>query len=398
MALFWKQEVALSVLSSCDNYIETSITYKAKTFITHFIYGEPDHSKRKERAEGTFGDFRVFLSQCDLYDVPYSGNPLSWRGVRYSHLVHCRLDRALSNGLWADLFPYSRSLYLEFEGSDHRPLLSLLEPHMKKKRGIFRYDRSLNENEEIKVIIEKAWNSSSRATVEQRISTCRREISRWNHKHQQNSQKIIKEEKQKLEEAMSSSVLNQEVIAEINQKLKSAYQKEEEYWRQRSRTLWLALGDRNSGYFHAVTRGRRTINKLAVIEDNEGTAISSNCVDIVNQAIQPCITPETNEVLITDPSPEEIKEALFSINPDKAPGPDGFSACFFQKNWLVMGPNITTEIQEIISTGILPSSLNNTHVRLIPKVPSPKTVAEFRPIALCNVYYMIISKILTKRL
>ncbi|CAA7018492.1 unnamed protein product [Microthlaspi erraticum] len=453
--LYWKQGMELAVMSSSDNYIEAMITYKGKSFITTFVYGEPDHSKRKDvwedltaknkgrdlpwfltgdfndilnhsektggpmRAEGTFGEFRSFLSKGDLYDIPHTGNPLSWRGVRYSHLVHCRLDRSLSNGAWADIYLFSRCYYLDFEGSEHRPLLTILETNLKKKRGIFRYDRSMKDNPKITELIEKAWLSSETATVEQRIISCRREISKWNREHHLNAQKGIKEEKAKLELAMSSSSLDQGKIVEITTNLSRAYAKEEGYWRQRSRTHWLALGDKNSGYFHAITRGRRLVNKLAILEDAQGTAVyeeekivqvistyfqdifitrSSNCVETVNQAIQPCISEETNALLIADPTPEEIKAALFSINPDKAPGPDGFSACFFQKNWSVMGPQITKEVLGILSSGILPSSINETHLRLIPKVPSPKSVAEYRPIALCNVYYKIISKLLTRRL
>lgn len=66
-----------------------------------------------------------------------------------------------------------------------------------------------------------------------------------------------------LEEALSNPVANPDLIAAITLELKQAYKKEEEFWKQRSRQLWLALGDKNIGYFHAVTKGRRAINKFS---------------------------------------------------------------------------------------------------------------------------------------
>ena len=105
-----------------------------------------------------------------------------------------------------------------------------------------------------------------------------------------------------------------------------------------------------------------------------------------------------NAKLICPPTPIEVKEAIFSIHADKAPGLDGFSANFFQSNWKSVGPDIVKEIWEFFETGKLPARINETHIHLIPKVKSPRTVAEYRPIALCNVYYKIISKILTRRL
>lgn len=43
--------------------------------------------------------------------------------------------------------------------------------------------------------------------------------------------------------------------------------------------------------------------------------------------------PETvSSDLIAIPTTKEVRDALFSIHPDKAPGPDGFSSGFFRTN------------------------------------------------------------------
>ncbi|XP_048630058.1 uncharacterized protein LOC106373575 [Brassica napus] len=63
-----------------------------------------------------------------------------------------------------------------------------------------------------------------------------------------------------------------------------------------------------------------------------------------------------------------------------------------------MSHDVIKEVQEFFITGVMQRTSNETHLRLIPKVTSPKSVADYRPIALCNVCYKVISKILTKRL
>ena len=49
-------------------------------------------------------------------------------------------------------------------------------------------------------------------------------------------------------------------------------------------------------------------------------------------------------------------------------------------------------------TNTLDARFNETHVRLIPKTRGAKTVADYRPIALCSTHYKIIAKVLTSRL
>ena len=91
-------------------------------------------------------------------------------------------------------------------------------------------------------------------------------------------------------------------------------------------------------------------------------------------------------------------DALFQMGPLKAPGPDGFPARFFQRNWGLIKDDIVNAVQQFFNSGIMLDGINNTTIVLIPKIKNPQTIKDFRPISLCNVIYKIISKCLVNRL
>lgn len=184
-----------------------------------------------ERSEGSFCAFRSFLSQLDLFDIKHSGNYLSWRGKRGTHVVQCRLDRSMCNSDWAELFPFCRSQYLNFEGSDHHPLLSFLDTKKKTGKRIFRYDRRLRDNTEVQAIIKEVWETFTHLCVEARLNLCRRAICKWSKEYQMNSRKAIENLREELEEAMVNPISDDAHLHDINAKLLKAYKAEEEYWR-----------------------------------------------------------------------------------------------------------------------------------------------------------------------
>ena len=89
---------------------------------------------------------------------------------------------------------------------------------------------------------------------------------------------------------------------------------------------------------------------------------------------------------------------MFSIGGLKAPGPDGFSAIFFQNLWEICKKDLMSLVADCFRRGRVHSDVNNTLISLIPKIPNPTSLTQFIPISLCNTSYKIISKILVQRL
>lgn len=98
------------------------------------------------------------------------------------------------------------------------------------------------------------------------------------------------------------------------------------------------------------------------------------------------------------PSVLEIKEALWDLKPNKAPGIDGFQPDFFQKCWESIKHLLCKDIQKCFADKAIPSSWNQTLICLILKVSQPSEVSHLRPISLCTTLYKVLSKILVRRL
>lgn len=82
----------------------------------------------------------------------------------------------------------------------------------------------------------------------------------------------------------------------------------------------------------------------------------------------------------------------------KSPGPDGFNSTFYKQYWGIVGEAVTKEIQHAFRIGKLKSTLNHTFIALIPKSDLANRVDHFCPIALCNIVFKLITKIISNRL
>ena len=60
----------------------------------------------------------------------------------------------------------------------------------------------------------------------------------------------------------------------------------------------------------------------------------------------PQVSMEENEVLVAPFSEEEVKVAVLDMEHNKAPGPDGFSAEFYQFFWEIVKPDLMSLFHE----------------------------------------------------
>ena len=86
------------------------------------------------------------------------------------------------------------------------------------------------------------------------------------------------------------------------------------------------------------------------------------------------------------------------MHPEKASGPDGMTAIFFQHSWHIIRKDVVEMVNNFLVTRDLDPRLNITNICMIPKIEQPTRMTELRLISLCNVGYKIISKVLCQRL
>ncbi|XP_077217102.1 uncharacterized protein LOC143851527 [Tasmannia lanceolata] len=187
---------------------------------------------------------------------------------------------------------------------------------------------------------------------------------------------IIKNSLKKVQNSLTLDPANRNLINEENSlrsKLIEYSMKEEFLLKQKSRIQWLNHGDSNSKFFHTAVKSRINSNSILATRMDDGSItedhaeISNLFVNyfhrvLNNGKVQLRETPNPIRKLSTEDSisltrevtAEEIRDAVFKASRDKAPGPDGFTARFFQSFWYLIDDLMVFLKGDITSTkGIL---------------------------------------------
>jgi len=375
-------------------------------------------------------DFNKCISHSELLQVPYTGIKFSWHnGQQGTGLIQKKLDWIFGNACMFSKWPATHANFQPRSISDHSSMvLRFLQP-TNHRHSSFKFLNIWADHSDFLSIVASLWHMPITGNpMFQLTSKLRRLKPGLKNLHYQHTDHItsrVTQAKASWDAAQIAldSHPDSEDAKATERAHAAAYMQlckaEESYFKQKSRVQWLALGDRNTSFFHKSLLHRQVRNRIHNLQDDAGNIIhdqqeigklastyferllygpNSPILEDMHAIFPTTISEDSKAVAAAPITNDDIKTALFSIADNKAPGPDGYNALFFKKSWDIIKDDFTAAIRYFFSHNKLTRCVNATRVALVPKQEHPTCLNDFRPISCCNVIYKCIAKLLVTRL
>ncbi|XP_077231897.1 uncharacterized protein LOC143865141 [Tasmannia lanceolata] len=368
--------------------------------------------KRWGGADPNISDMNEFndcIEDCSLLDLRSVGQILSWNNrSRTGNLKLRRLDRALVNEEWLQVFPTSYVHYKNPGLSDHAPIIVPTSPVHNTGGKPFKFHNMWLSDTSLYEVVERAWNMKIRGNpmfkIFKKLQGTKRAIKDWNRNSFGRVDILSPQIRKTLDEIQTKVAVDPRNIrlrAEeniIQEKFNRIAKQEESLFHQKSRVNWLNLGDSNTEFFHSAMSMRRNQNQIQGIEDQNGeictepqgiadilvnhfSCLLNHNIPMIGDLPEPKhkLSSADAQDLIKLFSAEEIKEVVFKCDGNRAPGPDGFNGAFFKHFWYLIGEEVTEAIQYFFRSGNLLPAFNTTFIALIPKCSGTSSLTNSDP-------------------
>ena len=258
--------------------------------------------------------------------------------------------------------------------------------------------RQLGTHPGFQDLVRSSWHNH--IPLNQNLMQVRNSLTDWNIEHFSN---IFKRENKlwakiaRIKKCLPTQ--NNPGLLKLEKKLQKeldlTLQQEELLWYQRYREEWIALGDRNTSYYHASNLVRNKRNMIGGLKNRAGEWISdpsqleSMASEFYRHLFQakesrpgkhrprnrfPPLSEDHLRLLNSPISTDEVKKATLDMALFKAPGPDGMHAGFYQSTWDTTGISICNFVTDFFYSGIVPQGTNDTLLVPVPKAQHPESL------------------------
>ncbi|GMY22458.1 hypothetical protein FCV25MIE_17699 [Fagus crenata] len=215
------------------------------------------------------------------------------------------------------------------------------------KKFVRRFEEKWATNPDCEKLIQESWRQpvsvgSPMFQLCQKISRCRMALIDWNREVFEVNSLQVNHTLEALEALHTDNHggRHNHQIKILRDEVNMLLHQDEIHWRQRSREVWLAAGDKNTRYFHQKAKQRRGKNMVKGLLDSNGvwceeetrvgamavqyfedifSASTVSEVENTVRCIPSVVTAAMNRQLLSQFTALEIQQATFQMHPSKAP-------------------------------------------------------------------------------
>jgi hypothetical protein len=243
------------------------------------VLHQSEHVGVQERSRAQIAGFREMVDVCGFTDLGYEGR--SWtfeKKVAGGTYCRTRLDRGLANADWCCRFPEASVKHLTAAASDHGPILlqwrSVQRPRKQKRQ--FRYEQMWETHLDFSNTLADSWRRDGEAIstleLKAKLKGVANHLVQWDRTTFGNVREELRRLHKELERMQQDPQRLGPSYAELKvvERIRELNHREELMWRQRSRVMWLAAGDRNTRFFHLRASKRRKRNRIQRLKKSDG--------------------------------------------------------------------------------------------------------------------------------
>jgi hypothetical protein len=238
-----------------------------------------------DRHEWCMEGFWEALEYCGLRDLGYSGLPYTWDNRHEgSANIKVRLDQALANAAWLDLYDIAVIMHVQMTQSDRCDVLIKFQHAIRVDQWgsgsqPFQYENMWRRHESYFSTVCAAWDvgGSNLGDIMDKLGNVQRNLSSWEQTEFGSVRKELHKLNTRLDDERKKNLFVGPAQEEqqIMNRLAEILAREEIMEKHRARVDWLQAGDRNTSFFHAKTKQRTRTNKIVHLKRDDG----SLCMD-----------------------------------------------------------------------------------------------------------------------